>query len=76
MSHSHNHSSDGKLSFAVFINILLTIAQWQLEDERVFMEAHLVLNSDNQEAVKVQSRSILEETFNISHATLETRTVG
>ncbi len=49
---------------------------WQLEDERVFMEAHLVLNSDNQEAVKVQSRSILEETFNISHATLETRTVG
>ncbi|WP_394205857.1 cation diffusion facilitator family transporter [Shewanella waksmanii] len=27
MSHSHNHGSDGKLSIAVFINILLTLAQ-------------------------------------------------
>ena len=27
MGHDHNHSGDGKLSIAVFINILLTIAQ-------------------------------------------------
>ena len=27
MAHDHNHSGDGKLSIAIFINILLTIAQ-------------------------------------------------
>lgn len=27
MSHDHTHSSDDKLSIAVFINVLLTVAQ-------------------------------------------------
>jgi len=48
---------------------------WQLDDERVFMEAHVVLSSDNHEEIKEKARFILENTFKISHSTLETKSM-
>jgi len=48
---------------------------WQLDDERNFMEAHVVLSSDNHEEVKEKARFILENTFKIYHSTLETKSM-
>ena len=48
---------------------------WQLDDERIFMEAHMVLSSDNHEEVKEKARFILGNTFKISHSTLETKSM-
>lgn len=45
---------------------------WQLDDERRFLEAHLVLSSPAQETIKARSRQILQDSFGIAHATLET----
>lgn len=49
---------------------------WQLDDERRFLEAHLVLNSSAQETIKARSRQILQDSFGIAHATLETRNLS
>jgi len=48
---------------------------WQLDDERLFMEAHMVLSSDNYEEIKGKARFILENTFKIHHSTLETKSM-
>ena len=48
---------------------------WQLDDKRIFMEAHMVLSGDNHEEIKEQTRFILENTFKISHSTLETKSM-
>lgn len=45
---------------------------WQLDDKKVFLEGHLVLDEGHAEQIKQRVRSVLENQFGISHSTLET----
>lgn len=45
---------------------------WQLDDKKVFLEGHLVLDEGNAEHIKQRVRSVLENQFGINHSTLET----
>jgi len=52
---------------------------WQLDENKMFFEGHLVLEQltlENYEEVKRHVRAILKERFNIVHTTLEIETVG
>jgi len=48
---------------------------WQLDDEKIFMEAHVVLSNENHEEIKAKARFILENSFKISHSTIETKSM-
>ena len=45
---------------------------WQLDDKKIFLEGHLVLDEGHAEQIKHRVRSVLENQFGISHTTLET----
>ena len=45
---------------------------WQLDDKKIFLEGHLVLDEGNAEHIKQRVRSVLENQFSINHSTLET----
>ncbi len=48
---------------------------WQLDDKKIYMEAHLILDTTDHERVKEQSRDIIKNKFGVSHITLETKSV-
>ncbi|KJZ08839.1 cation transporter [Marinomonas sp. S3726] len=45
---------------------------WQLDDKKVFLEGHLVLDEGNAEQIKQRVRNVLESQFSIGHSSLET----
>lgn len=45
---------------------------WQLDDKKIFLEGHLVLDEGNAEQIKQRVRNVLENQFSINHTTLET----
>jgi len=45
---------------------------WQLDDKKVFLEAHLILDEGHAEQIKQRVRSVLGSQFGIDHSTLET----
>lgn len=48
---------------------------WQLDDKKIYLEAHMKLSTDDHERVKEESRKIIKDQFGISHSTLETKSV-
>lgn len=45
---------------------------WQLDDKKIFLEGHLVLDEGHAEQIKQRVRSVLKSQFGICHTTLET----
>jgi cobalt-zinc-cadmium efflux system protein len=48
---------------------------WQLDDKRIYLEAHMTLMTDDHERIKKASRKIIKSDFGISHSTLETKNI-
>ena len=48
---------------------------WQLDDKSIYIEAHMVLSTNDHEWVKEESRKIIKSEFGISHSTLETKSI-
>ena len=48
---------------------------WQLDDKKIYMEAHILLSTTDHERVKEESRKIIQNEFGISHSTLETKSI-
>ncbi len=46
---------------------------WQLDDKKIFFEAHVLLNDTDHESAKKKIRSILKNDFAIHHSTIETK---
>jgi len=66
----------GKLETINGIKSADHIHVWQLDDEKLFLEAHILLDhsdSEKSELAKDESNKILKEQFGISHTTIETK---
>lgn len=48
---------------------------WQLDDKKIYMEAHMILNTKDHERIKEKSRKIIKSEFGIFHSTLETKSI-
>ena len=45
---------------------------WQIDEHRIAMEAHVVINPDfNMDTIKVELKKMLQHKFHIDHSTLE-----
>ena len=51
------------------------IHAWQLDDKKVCLESHILLNSKEHERIKEESREMLKNKFGVSHSTLETKSI-
>lgn len=45
---------------------------WQLDDQKIFMEVHLILSQADSESIKRLARKILKDEYGIGHTTIET----
>lgn len=48
---------------------------WQLDDQKIFFEAHIILSNMEHESAKEKVRHTLKNDFGISHSTIETREI-
>lgn len=48
---------------------------WQLDDKKMFFEAHILLSNVEHESAKDKVRHILKNNFGISHSTIETKEI-
>ncbi len=58
------------------VNCAKHIHVWQLDDSNYFMEAHMLLDNNDHEKIKQETRKIIQRDFDISHSTLETKSIN